>query len=44
MSSTNLLTFSKLNSYNIDPEMVGRDQENAYPQNSVTTIGLNINF
>ena len=44
VSATNLLTFSKLNRYNIDPEMDGRNQESNFPQTSVTTLGLNINF
>lgn len=44
ISATNLLTFSKLNKYHIDPEMEGRGQEASFPQTSVSTIGLNINF
>lgn len=44
ISATNLLTFSELNKYDIDPEMEGRGQESSFPQTSVTTIGLNINF
>lgn len=44
ISTTNLLTFSELNKYNIDPEMIERGQESSFPQTSVTTIGLNINF
>ena len=44
LSATNLLTFSELNKYNIDPEMVDRGQEQRFPQTSVTTVGLNINF
>lgn len=43
-SATNLLTFSELNKYNIDPEMEGRGQESSFPQTSVTTFGMNINF
>jgi TonB-linked SusC/RagA family outer membrane protein len=43
-SATNLLTFSVLNKYNIDPEMTERGQESSFPQSSVTTIGLNVNF
>lgn len=43
-SATNLLTFSALNKYDIDPEMIERNQESSFPQTSVTTIGLNINF
>ena len=44
LSATNLLTFADLNKYNIDPELVGRGPESSYPQTSVTSIGLNINF
>ena len=43
-SATNLLTFSELNKYDIDPEMEGRGQESSFPQTSVTTFGININF
>jgi TonB-linked SusC/RagA family outer membrane protein len=43
-STTNLLTFAQLNMYDIDPEQVGRGPESSYPQTSVTTLGLNINF
>jgi TonB-linked SusC/RagA family outer membrane protein len=44
VSATNLLTFADLNMYNIDPEQVGRGPESSFPQTSVKTIGLNINF
>lgn len=44
ITTTNLITFSELNKYNIDPEMENRDQERNFPQTSVTTIGININF
>ena len=44
LSSTNLLTFSELNRFNIDPEQEGRSPEAGLPQTSVTTIGVNINF
>lgn len=44
ISATNLLTFSELNKLNIDAEMEGRSQESSFPQTSVTTIGININF
>ena len=44
VSATNLLTFSDLNRLNIDPEMEARGQESSFPQTTVTTIGLNINF
>ncbi|MFO7852251.1 MAG: SusC/RagA family TonB-linked outer membrane protein [Bacteroidota bacterium] len=44
ISATNLLTFAELNMYDIDPEMIGRGPESSFPQTSVTTIGLNVNF
>jgi TonB-linked SusC/RagA family outer membrane protein len=44
LSATNLLTFSELNKYHIDPEQVGRGPESSFPQTSVTTLGLSINF
>ena len=44
LSATNLLTFAELNKYDIDPELVGRGPESSYPQTSITSIGLNINF
>jgi TonB-linked SusC/RagA family outer membrane protein len=44
VSATDLLTFSALNKYDIDPEMIERGQESSFPQSSVTTLGLNINF
>ena len=44
VSATNLLTFAELNKYDIDPELVGRGPESSFPQTSVSTIGLNINF
>ena len=44
LSTTNLLTFAELNMYDIDPEQVERGPESSYPQTSVTTLGLNINF
>jgi TonB-linked SusC/RagA family outer membrane protein len=43
VSATNLLTFSKLNEWNLDPEMEsGRAQY--FPQTSIYTIGCNIQF
>ncbi|WP_192579147.1 TonB-dependent receptor [Dyadobacter aurulentus] len=43
VSGTNLLTFSALNEWNIDPEsLAGRVQD--YPQTSLLTLGLNIQF
>ncbi len=44
VSATNLLTFAELNKYDIDPEQIGRGPESSFPQTSVSTIGLNINF
>jgi TonB-linked SusC/RagA family outer membrane protein len=42
-SGTNLLTFSALNEWNIDPESpAGRVQD--YPQTSLLTLGLNVQF
>jgi hypothetical protein len=42
-SGTNLLTFSALNEWNIDPEsLAGRVQD--YPQTSLLTLGLNLQF
>lgn len=43
VNATNLLTFSKLNEWNLDPEMpAGR--ANYYPQVSLYTVGLKLNF
>jgi TonB-linked SusC/RagA family outer membrane protein len=43
LSGTNLLTFSKLNEWNLDPEAEsGRGIY--YPQTSLYTLGLNLNF
>ncbi|WP_290789968.1 TonB-dependent receptor [Flavihumibacter sp. UBA7668] len=43
VSGTNLLTFSKLNEWNLDPEAEsGRGIY--YPQTSLYTLGLNLNF
>jgi len=42
VATTNLLTFSDLNELEVDPESVGRTQD--YPQTSLTSFGLNINF
>ena len=44
ISSTNLLTFSELNEWNVDPETNDGTRTEAYPQTSVSTIGLNIQF
>ncbi len=43
VSGTNLLTFSKLNEWNLDPETVsGRGA--VYPQTSLYTLGVNLSF
>jgi TonB-linked SusC/RagA family outer membrane protein len=43
LSGTNLLTFSKLNKWNLDPES-SSGWQNYYPQTSVYTIGVNLQF
>ncbi|MEJ7694078.1 SusC/RagA family TonB-linked outer membrane protein, partial [Daejeonella sp.] len=43
VSGTNLLTFSKLNEWNLDPEKVS-GWENYYPQVSLYTLGFNLQF
>jgi TonB-linked SusC/RagA family outer membrane protein len=43
VSATNLLTFSKLNEWNLDPE-TPPGRINYYPQISLRTIGLNVQF
>lgn len=43
VSATNILTFSKLNDWNIDPESMSGVQ-NYYPQTKVFTVGLNLQF
>ncbi|WP_229598178.1 SusC/RagA family TonB-linked outer membrane protein [Runella aurantiaca] len=43
VSGTNLLTFSKLNEWNLDPEAES-GRATYYPQTSLTTIGLNVQF
>lgn len=43
VSGTNLLTFSKLNEWNLDPETLsGRGA--VYPQTSLYTLGVNLSF
>lgn len=44
LATTNLLTFASLNEWNIDPETAPGTRAQVYPQTSVTTFGLNINF
>ncbi|UFH54269.1 hypothetical protein [Spirosoma sp. KNUC1025] len=43
VSATNVLTFSKLNEWNLDPE-VGSGRAVYYPQTSLYTLGLNLQF
>jgi TonB-linked SusC/RagA family outer membrane protein len=43
VSGTNLITFSKLNEWNIDPESMSGVQ-NYYPQTSILTLGINLQF
>ena len=43
VSATNVLTFSKLNDWNIDPESLSGVQ-NYYPQTAVYTVGINLQF
>jgi hypothetical protein len=44
VATTNLLTFASLNEWNIDPETAPGTRAQAYPQTSITSLGLNINF
>jgi hypothetical protein len=43
ISGTNLLTFSKLNEWNMDPELV-TGYADYYPQVSIYSFGFNIQF
>ncbi|GAB4033886.1 SusC/RagA family TonB-linked outer membrane protein [Spirosoma gilvum] len=43
VSATNIFTISKLNEWNLDPE-VGSGRAVYYPQTSLYTLGLNLNF
>lgn len=43
VSATNLLTFSKLNEWNLDPEAES-GRVSYYPQTRLVTFGLNLNF
>jgi hypothetical protein len=43
VSATNLLTFSKLNEWNLDPE-VPSGRATYYPQTALYTFGVNIQF
>ena len=43
VSGTNLLTFSKLNEWNFDPE-TGSGRLQYYPQTSLLTFGINVQF
>lgn len=44
VATTNLLTFSALNEWNVDPETVPGGRTQAYPQTSLSTLGVNIHF
>lgn len=44
VATTNLLTFSALNEWNVDPETVPGGRTEAYPQTSVSTLGVNVHF
>lgn len=44
VATTNLLTFSALNEWNVDPETVPGGRTQAYPQTSLNTLGVNIQF
>jgi TonB-linked SusC/RagA family outer membrane protein len=43
VSGTNLITFSKLNEWNVDPELV-TGYADYYPQGSLFTFGVNVQF
>lgn len=43
VSATNLLTFSKLNEWNLDPEAES-GRGTYYPQTALYTLGVNVNF
>lgn len=43
VSGTNLITFSKLNEWNLDPESTSGWQ-NYYPQTALYTVGVNLQF
>jgi TonB-linked SusC/RagA family outer membrane protein len=42
IATTNLLTFSALNEWNVDPETIPGGRTEQYPQTAVSTVGLNI--
>ncbi|RRB00914.1 SusC/RagA family TonB-linked outer membrane protein [Larkinella rosea] len=44
IATTNLLTFSALNEWNVDPETVPGGRTEQYPQTALSTLGLNIQF
>jgi TonB-linked SusC/RagA family outer membrane protein len=44
VATTNPLTLSALNEWNVDPETVPGGRTEAYPQTSVSTLGVNIHF
>lgn len=44
VATTNLLTFSALNEWNVDPETVPGGRTERYPQTALSTLGVNIQF
>lgn len=42
IATTNLLTFSALNEWNVDPETIPGGRTEQYPQTAVSTVGINI--
>jgi TonB-linked SusC/RagA family outer membrane protein len=44
IATTNLLTFSALNEWNVDPETAPGGRTERYPQTAVSTLGVNIQF
>ncbi|MCE7059367.1 TonB-dependent receptor [Dyadobacter sp. CY343] len=44
IATTNLLTFSELNEWNVDPETAPGGRTERYPQTAVSTLGVNIQF
>lgn len=44
IATTNLLTFSALNEWNVDPETIPGGRTQQYPQTSVSTLGVTIQF
>lgn len=44
VAATNLLTFASFNEWDLDPETIPGTRTERYPQTSVTTFGLNVQF